>query len=402
MTTTLDVARAAVREGVLDVTVIALESPEEIPADPEEIDEAEAEGITILYRRGPHRFVGDDGAVTGLETIARALGVRRRRPVRPDVRRRAPRTCCRPTRSSSPSARPPIVDFLGGARRSSAPGRRDPGRPGHAAHVAPADLGRRRRGQGSAQPHRRHRRRPAGRRVDPRRARRRRADAPAPARPASAGRAAPAPGLPPPVDRLRRHRPPVPVPATPTERRIGFAEVEIGYDAQDAWLESLRCLRCFDNIMLDPGLCILCGLCVDVCPTELHHDRPRRPPRSGRRVPERAAPRRGPVHPLRSVRQPVPARRAVDGARAGGRPTSMTDPEEVDGRPTARLRTPRRPSRSRDALEPEVAYAPGTGLAAQVERSERVAVDVPPSADRDARGVGRCRGSRTSSCTSTR
>jgi ferredoxin len=58
------------------------------------------------------------------------------------------------------------------------------------------------------------------------------------------------------------------VPAMPTERRTGFAEVEVGYDAQDAWLESLRCLRCFDNIMLEPSLCILCGLCVDVCPTD--------------------------------------------------------------------------------------------------------------------------------------
>jgi ferredoxin len=30
--------------------------------------------------------------------------------------------------------------------------------------------------------------------------------------------------------------------------------------------EALRCLRCFDDIMLRPELCILCGLCVDVCP----------------------------------------------------------------------------------------------------------------------------------------
>ncbi len=52
-----------------DVTLVALESPEEIPADPEEIAEAESEGITIVYRRGPHRFVGD-ARVTGLETIA--------------------------------------------------------------------------------------------------------------------------------------------------------------------------------------------------------------------------------------------------------------------------------------------------------------------------------------------
>jgi ferredoxin len=57
-----------------------------------------------------------------------------------------------------------------------------------------------------------------------------------------------------------------PVPAVPSNRRIGFGEVETGYDEKDAWLESLRCLRCFDNVMLDPDLCILCGLCVDVCP----------------------------------------------------------------------------------------------------------------------------------------
>ena len=69
MTTTLDVARAARRAGVLDVTIVALESAEEIPADPEEIDEAEQEGIRIVHRRGPHRFVGDT-KITGLETIA--------------------------------------------------------------------------------------------------------------------------------------------------------------------------------------------------------------------------------------------------------------------------------------------------------------------------------------------
>jgi ferredoxin len=59
-----------------------------------------------------------------------------------------------------------------------------------------------------------------------------------------------------------------PVPATPSDRRVGFGEVEVGYDAAQARLESLRCLRCFDNVMLEPDLCILCGLCVDVCPTD--------------------------------------------------------------------------------------------------------------------------------------
>ena len=85
MITTLDVARAAVRAGVLDVTVIALESPEEIPADPEEIAEAEAEGITILYRKGPHRFVGDGRARHRAGDHRREVGVRRRAPVQPDL-----------------------------------------------------------------------------------------------------------------------------------------------------------------------------------------------------------------------------------------------------------------------------------------------------------------------------
>ena len=56
------------------------------------------------------------------------------------------------------------------------------------------------------------------------------------------------------------------VPAVASERRVGFAEVEVGYGEADAVLEGLRCLRCFDNVMLTPELCILCGLCVDVCP----------------------------------------------------------------------------------------------------------------------------------------
>jgi formate hydrogenlyase subunit 6/NADH:ubiquinone oxidoreductase subunit I len=60
----------------------------------------------------------------------------------------------------------------------------------------------------------------------------------------------------------------VPIPSVPRDRRVGFAEVETGYDEAHAVLEGLRCLRCFDNIMLRPELCILCGLCVDVCPVD--------------------------------------------------------------------------------------------------------------------------------------
>jgi ferredoxin len=33
--------------------------------------------------------------------------------------------------------------------------------------------------------------------------------------------------------------------------------------------EAQRCLRCFSNIQLDVDKCVLCGLCVDVCPFDL-------------------------------------------------------------------------------------------------------------------------------------
>jgi NADPH-dependent glutamate synthase beta subunit-like oxidoreductase/ferredoxin len=257
MLTTLDVARAAVRAGVLDVTVIALESPEEIPADPEEIEEAEGEGITILYRRGPHRFVGEQGRIRGLETIdvesvfddqhrfnptflpgtekvleadtvilavGQSADLVALAGVNLELSRGAILTDPRTLQTSHPRiwaggdvAHGPrnLIDAIADGQRAATSIHR--GRGG----VAPiedvrVELGRR-----------------AGyRRL-------------------STG-----------YDAITRR----PIPTTPADRRVGFAEVEAGYDSQDAWLESLRCLRCFDNVMLDPELCILCGLCVDVCP----------------------------------------------------------------------------------------------------------------------------------------
>jgi formate hydrogenlyase subunit 6/NADH:ubiquinone oxidoreductase subunit I len=52
----------------------------------------------------------------------------------------------------------------------------------------------------------------------------------------------------------------------PVARRIGQQEVELGYGEAAARAEGDRCLRCFENVMLRPERCILCGLCVDVCP----------------------------------------------------------------------------------------------------------------------------------------
>jgi ferredoxin len=61
----------------------------------------------------------------------------------------------------------------------------------------------------------------------------------------------------------------VDVPAIPTDRRIGLSEVETGFTPDQARCEAQRCLRCFANILLDAEKCVLCGLCVDVCPVEV-------------------------------------------------------------------------------------------------------------------------------------
>jgi ferredoxin len=66
-------------------------------------------------------------------------------------------------------------------------------------------------------------------------------------------------------DRIPRQE----IPSLPTERRIGLAEVETGFSEEGARREAQRCLRCFSNIQLDVDICVLCGLCVDVCPFDL-------------------------------------------------------------------------------------------------------------------------------------
>ncbi len=64
------------------------------------------------------------------------------------------------------------------------------------------------------------------------------------------------------VDRLS-------VPVLETGRRTGLAQVELGFTEEQARCEAKRCLRCFANILLDPQKCVLCALCADVCPVDV-------------------------------------------------------------------------------------------------------------------------------------
>jgi NADPH-dependent glutamate synthase beta subunit-like oxidoreductase len=49
-------------------------------------------------------------------------------------------------------------------------------------------------------------------------------------------------------------------------RRTGIAEVETGYDPAAAVRQAARCLVCHVQTIYDPEKCVLCSRCVDVCP----------------------------------------------------------------------------------------------------------------------------------------
>jgi NADPH-dependent glutamate synthase beta subunit-like oxidoreductase len=56
------------------------------------------------------------------------------------------------------------------------------------------------------------------------------------------------------------------MPVLPANRRIGIAEVELGFDEEQGRAEGMRCLNCQVNTIFDGSKCILCNGCVDVCP----------------------------------------------------------------------------------------------------------------------------------------
>ncbi len=49
-------------------------------------------------------------------------------------------------------------------------------------------------------------------------------------------------------------------------RRTGIAEVETGYGRESAVEQAARCLVCHIQTIYDPELCVLCNRCVDICP----------------------------------------------------------------------------------------------------------------------------------------
>ncbi len=262
----LDVARSAVRFGAREVTVICLESADEMPSDPEEVEQASEEGIRFLTRRGPKRIIQVGGSVRALET----LDVKRvfdddgrfnpsfvpgtEKVVEADtivlaIGQKVDLSCLSLDGDIDVSKAGTIrVDptSLG----TSLPGVFAGGDAAFGPRIAIHAIADGKRAAGSIDEYLRGQPRPrASLTVDIQRPRAYDRDFD--------------------YESLPRQVPP----RIAMNRRIGIAEVEQCYSEEQARTEGRRCLHCWTNTVFeqDPVAgteCLLCGACMDVCPED--------------------------------------------------------------------------------------------------------------------------------------
>jgi NADPH-dependent glutamate synthase beta subunit-like oxidoreductase len=260
----LDVARAALRSGSMEVTIVSLESFEEMPVlrttqGREEFEEAKREGIRFVTRRGPLRFVGDrrlqsvelrrvlsvfdaggrfapsydDQDVESIAADACVLAVGQKADLSflhpGDGVEVLPSGVIRVEPETLATSAPGIYaggDVAFGPRNlidAVANGKR-------AARSIHEYLGRDRT------------RRRAWMEVE---------KIPTTEYRTIAG-----------FELLDREAPPT----LDVGRRTGIAEVEVGYAEAEARRQAARCLVCHVQTIYDPEACVLCGRCVDICP----------------------------------------------------------------------------------------------------------------------------------------
>jgi formate dehydrogenase (NADP+) beta subunit len=258
VSTALDVARTAIRLGVADVKMIALEDWDEMPASEIELEDALEEGIQIFPRIGPNRIISENGKVTALEVIAVESVFDEQGRFNPKFKpgteeqwacdtlilaigqqadlgvlggaediRLSPRGLVEIDQETGQTNAPDV--FAGG---DVAYGPRliiDAVKHGHQ-----AALGMEQFVQG---------------------------------KPLTVETKAEWTELPNHVmfenwTKLERRK----VPSLPLDRRTGISVVEVGYSESDAAEQGSRCLECSVNTIFDGSKCILCNACVDVCP----------------------------------------------------------------------------------------------------------------------------------------
>lgn len=260
----MDVSRSALRMGAHEVHLMCLESREEMPAFADEIEEGLREGLQIHPSLGSKRFIGNQGKLTGIETIRCSSVFDAQHRFNPafapgtesvlecdtvilaigqasDLSFLAPEDGVQVTRQGMIQIDPETL-------MTTAPGIFAAGDIAFGPRLiinAVAD------GKKAAEQIDRYLRgpewQPRSRLVQ--------------------------------ITVLDHHRMPefydtysrLPVPVVALDRRTGVAEVEVGYSEHEARAEAQRCLRCWINTIFegneaDGTECILCGGCVDVCP----------------------------------------------------------------------------------------------------------------------------------------
>ena len=200
----LDAARMAMRSGAEQVCLVSLESRQQMPAWQSEVNEAEHEGIAVENSWGPKEIVGADGVVTGLRVRA-CVSV-----FDENLMTTAPGVFAGGDVAFGPRV---LVEAVANGHRAA-----------RSIHVyfngksTKTVLSRFRIFQNWEMPR--------GFLGIPRQI----------------------------------------MPVLPANRRIGIAEVELGFDEAQGRAEGTRCLKCQVNTIFDGSKCILCAGCVDVCP----------------------------------------------------------------------------------------------------------------------------------------
>jgi formate dehydrogenase beta subunit len=266
ITEALDVARSAVRFGAKEVHMVVLESRAEMPATEEEIDEALEERIYIHNSLGPHRILGSEGKVTGLETVKCASVFDENGRFNPKF---IPGT-------EQVFEADTIIMAIGQASDLSfiqsedgietTPRNTIKVEPDTLATTVPgiyaggdASFGPRNAIDAIADGRR------AARAIDEYLTGKKRQDESVYVQV---------------YDTFEYEQQPdfekgdrVPIPVLPIDRRVGVAQVELGYTEEQAIQEAKRCLRCWVNTVFEGreergSECILCGGCVDICPED--------------------------------------------------------------------------------------------------------------------------------------
>ncbi len=270
MRVALDAAREAARRGVLEVTMVSLESEAEMPAHRstqgrEELATAREEGVRFMPGWGPRRVLAAEGRVTGVEFVRCVKVYDESGRFHPEFDE-SQRTILEVDSLILAVGQAPDLSFLrpedgvevtpAGMLRidpvtlaTSAPG---VFAGGDAAFPPALLITAAQQGKLAARSIQAH----------------------------LSGRALAPPKLHVAIEELPTDRYGMPdryeqitrdIPLVPLSRRSGITEVELRYSADEAQSQAARCLYCHIHPIYDSAKCILCNRCVDICPEHCLH-----------------------------------------------------------------------------------------------------------------------------------